>query len=107
MSIGWAQTHDAASYEFKQLPADIWSGRTWGIAHHAGILSYPHHDADGAATYCIPMAGVKCWAVITLNVTRDRMKNALDSLVCSAALLSQHSNKADYETIHLDPGDLL
>jgi hypothetical protein len=107
MAIGWAQIQSAANYESMQLPADIWAERTWGIAHHAGILTYPHHDAEGAATYCIPLAGVKSWVIITPNVTRDKMKATLDALICDGTVLSEHSDKVGYETIHLYPGDLL
>ena len=107
MSIGWAQTQDAANYESMQLPADIWAERTWGIAHHAGVVSYAHHDAEGAATYCIPMAGVKSWVVITPNVTRDKLRSVVDGLICDDTVLSKHSSKFVYQTIHLYPGDLL
>lgn len=107
MAIGWAQTNGAANFELKQLPADIWSGRMWGILHHAGVVSYVHRDADGAATYCIPMAGVKSWVVLTPNVSRDKMTKTQMELISDDKLVSDSSNNVAYETIHLYPGDLL
>lgn len=107
MGIGWAQTHTTARYESMHLPADIWSGRTWGMAHHAGIVSYAHHDAAGAATYCIPMAGVKSWVIFSPNITRNKMKSTLGDLICGGMVPSKHSDGVGCETIHLYPGDLL
>jgi hypothetical protein len=55
MAIGRAQIQKMANYKSMQLPADIWAKQIWGITHHAGILTYLHHDVKGTVTYYIPM----------------------------------------------------
>lgn len=92
------------------IPGDVWTVRSWGLAHHAGILTYPHHDAEGASTYVIPLSGVKNWVTICLKdgkVTRDKLPAFLEDLSSSDQLLSQFADKVDFETIHLHPGDLM
>ena len=79
----------------------------WGILHHAGVILYVHSDANGAAMYCIPIARVKSWVVLTHNISHDKMTKMQMELISDDKLVSDSSNNVVYETIHLYLGDLL
>lgn len=46
------------------VPPDVWRTRLWVLLHHAGFLTYPHHDANGLMTYILPEDGWKFWAIM-------------------------------------------
>lgn len=90
------------------IPADVWTVRSWGLGHHSGIVTYPHHDAEGALTFAVGLSGVKNWVVITpQNPIRDEMGDFLADLSGPQASLLDYLDQVDAETIHLNPGDLL
>lgn len=43
---------------------DVWRLRYWTLLHHGGFFTYPHHDANGLATWIIPEAGFKFWGIL-------------------------------------------
>lgn len=92
MAIRWAQTQAAAIYKFAKLPTDIWSMQMRRIMHHASILSYLHHNTEGAAISYIPISSMKSWVGINPKVACNKMRGILDSLICGDAILSAHSD---------------
>lgn len=98
------------SVDEKKLPGDVWTVRSWGLAHHAGIVTYPHHDADGAGTFVIPYSGSKNWVCIKVKpevVPRNNLSDFLEALTDPDTLLSDFSDSIDVETIHVSRGDLM
>ena len=84
--------------------------RSWGLAHHAGILTYPHHDAEGMCTYVVPMSGAKDWVVISPKkgvVSRSEMPKYLQLLTNPENPISDFLDKMHMETVHLCAGDLM
>ena len=91
-----------------QIPADIWTVRSWALGHHAGIITYPHHDAEGAATFAIVQSGVKNWTVIDVkDAQRETLPAFLTEISSNDASLLDYMDCIKAETIHLHPGDLL
>ncbi|KAH0825904.1 hypothetical protein J3R83DRAFT_7657 [Lanmaoa asiatica] len=110
LTMGWNQTQGAITVDEKLLPGDVWTIRSWGLAHHAGVLTYIHHDSEGLGTHIIPFSGIKNWIIVSTKrgkVTRDELTTFLMELTDSDRLLSQFTDKIDCETIHLYPGDLI
>ena len=81
--------------------------RSWALGHHAGIVTYPHHDADGAGTFAIVTSGVKNWVVMRPKHSRKALPHFLARLSTSTSRLPDFSHSMEAETIHLHPGDLL
>jgi len=89
------------------VSSDNLAVRSWALAHQAGVISYPHQDADGDATYVIGISGIKLWTFYFLRnptLPRDTIKGIFRSL-CDP-------DKRDHphvcaETVYLYPGDLL
>ncbi|KAI9452915.1 hypothetical protein HD554DRAFT_2179724 [Boletus coccyginus] len=109
LCLGWAQTQGDIPVDNQMMPGDVWTVRSWGIAHHAGILTYPHHDAEGAGTFVAPLAGIKNWMIIVTKARkqeRGQFMCLLTDLTDSQRLLSDLKQQVDAETIHLYPGDL-
>ena len=106
---GWAQTQLQIPLLNETLPADVWTIRSWGLTHHGGVLTYVHHDADGAGTFATVVSGMKVWFIIKVkNVTRERLTELLACLCNPDNLLSSFSSdEIDIEVIYLYPRDLL
>jgi len=109
LTLGWAQTQGGIPVDNQMIPGDVWTVRSWGIAHHAGILTYPHHDAEGALTFVVPLAGIKNWVIIRAKACkqeREDFTRLLLDVSSSQRLLSDSKQQVDVETVHLYPGDL-
>jgi hypothetical protein len=107
LTVGWSQTQRDLPFDKRKVSSDNLAVRSWGLGHQAGTFTYPHHDADGDATYVIVMSGVKLW---TLYFNRD-------PTVSREGLMKIRTNLCDpdmppsgdvcAETAYLYPGDLL
>ena len=42
---------------------DFVKTRLWGLVHHAMFHTYPHHDAEGYATFVQILSGIKIWVI--------------------------------------------
>jgi hypothetical protein len=59
----WNQLHLKNS-DHIQIPLDVLKARSWGLIHHAMFHTYPHHDAEGYATWVEVDSGVKFWVIL-------------------------------------------
>ena len=46
------------------VPLDVIKTRCWGLVHHAMFHTYPHHDAEGYATFIQIISGTKFWVIM-------------------------------------------
>ncbi|KAG1722728.1 uncharacterized protein EDB91DRAFT_1255925 [Suillus paluster] len=85
----------------------------WALLHHAGVLTYFHHDADGAATHVTidNFNGTKFWCVAFPKYGHKIPRTTLSTI---AELFTDLGNNReqiesnwDFETVTLLPGDLL
>ena len=108
LSLGWAQTQGYVPLDGTKVPADVWTVRSWALGHHAAITTYPHHDAEGAATFVIPISGVKNWVAIRAKqTTRNGLPGFLTELGGHKRSITDFLDRVEAETIHLNPGDLV
>lgn len=71
-------------------------------------MTYPHHDAEGAATFAIVQSGVKNWVVFKVeDTTRDQLPDFLTQVSSDKSCLDRYKDRLKAETIHLYTGDLL
>lgn len=71
-------------------------------------MTYPHHDAEGVATFAIVEPGVKNWVVVKVeHVTRYDLPDFLTQVSSNKADLYHYKDQLKAETIHLYAGDLL
>ncbi|KAN0078279.1 hypothetical protein V8E55_010336 [Tylopilus felleus] len=72
--LRWAQTQNLIPIDKKNLPSDVWTVWSCGLSHHSIILTFGHHNAEGAGTWVVIKSGVKLWAVQKITVmTRDKL----------------------------------
>ncbi|KAF8422594.1 hypothetical protein L210DRAFT_891763 [Boletus edulis BED1] len=110
LCLGWAQTQGILPVNDQLIRGDVWTVRSWGIAHHAGILTYPHHDAEGACTYAIPLSGVKVWVLASVKhgqVNQEELPEFVANLGNPERRLSEFAAQLDVKIIHLCAGDLI
>ncbi|KAG1830502.1 hypothetical protein DFJ58DRAFT_736937 [Suillus subalutaceus] len=106
---GWNQTTHSVPIVSKVHPENF-TVKAWGMLHHAGFLTYPHHDAEGTSTWVRMEAGAKFWVVFRPKdrwEDRSHIQNIATRLVNFAehkAWLKQH---CDAELITLLAGDML
>ncbi|KAG1790119.1 uncharacterized protein HD556DRAFT_1446468 [Suillus plorans] len=53
----------------------------WGLLHHAGFLTYPHHDAEGSLTWVRMEVGMKFWVVFRPIDRHDDRKHLQDMAI--------------------------
>ncbi|KAG2737446.1 hypothetical protein P692DRAFT_20883555 [Suillus brevipes Sb2] len=82
----------------------------WGLLHHAGYLTYPHHDAEGTLTWVRMEFGLKFWTVFRLKSQYDDRIH-IQEVVCRLGNFTEHEAWArehcDAEVITLTRGDIL
>lgn len=100
----------------KLIPGDVWTSRSWALAHHVGVLTLPHHNVEGMCTFVAPMSGTKDWVIMSPKkgmVSRGKMAGyfkkltSMGKLTSVGNLPSTFSDKMHMETVHLSAGDLL
>lgn len=107
LTIGWSQTQRDMPFEKRKVFADNLSVRSWALAHHAGVFTFPHHDADGEVTYVVGVSGVKLW---TLYFVRDPTQSRNEILKIFVRQCDRNEPQlpdVHAETVYLYPGDLL
>ncbi|KAF5336659.1 hypothetical protein D9758_016744 [Tetrapyrgos nigripes] len=112
----------------RNLDQDNFFGTSWLLAHQAGIVTYPHLDADGPNTYIQPLGnGPKLWAVVYFKQDESRTKREdllkLIGEICSGfetiprntkdngnapeVYSMSYENLCDIELVYACPGDFL
>lgn len=107
LTVGWSQTQRDLPFEKRKVYADNLAVRSWALAHQAGTLTYPHHDADGDVTYIIGMFGVKLWTfdfALDPTLSREELQAIAEDL-CNPDV-RQHP-RIHAETVYLYLGDLV
>ncbi|KAH0826479.1 hypothetical protein J3R83DRAFT_5482 [Lanmaoa asiatica] len=109
ISTGFNQTHHLVDVEGSDLPPDTFLVSSWGLLHQAAIVTYPHHDAEGACTWVMPYNGCKVWTCIKVRSLFDRKKLAgfLAKLANRENIMSSFEDDVECETVYLYPGDLV
>ncbi|KAG6369037.1 hypothetical protein JVT61DRAFT_15614 [Boletus reticuloceps] len=107
LCLGWAQTQNIFSVDDQLLTGDVWTVRSWGLVHHAGILTYEHHDAEGALTWAANMAGEKDWMLVSFkeSPTREEMAERVKQLTNPSNRLHEFTNRVEALMLHLRPSD--
>lgn len=101
------QIQEHVPLEDTKLPADVWTIRSCGLGCHGGVVTYPHHDANGASTFITVTSGVKNWIIINVkDISRNVPLVFLAGLSNLEELLFEFSHQIDTETIHLHTRDL-
>ncbi|KAG2081945.1 uncharacterized protein F5147DRAFT_783481 [Suillus discolor] len=106
---GWNQTTNCVPIRSHVHP-DNFTAKGWALLHHAGFVTYPHHDAEGTLTWVRMEAGIKFWAIFSL---RDGANNriGLQDLSVKLADYARHKTwihkNCDAEVLTLRPGDML
>ncbi|KAG6374579.1 hypothetical protein JVT61DRAFT_3933 [Boletus reticuloceps] len=109
LCLGWAQTQNIFSVDDQLLTGDVWTVRSWGLVHHAGILTYEHHDAEGALTWAANMAGEKDWMLVSFkeSPTREEMAERVKRLTNPSNWLHEFTNLVEALMLHLRPSDAI
>ncbi|KAN0092508.1 hypothetical protein V8E55_003292 [Tylopilus felleus] len=107
LTVGWSQSQRDMPFHNGMVSSDNLAVRSWGLAHQAGVFTFPHHDADGDATYVLGIFGLKLWTLYfprDPTLSRDELKDIVYKL-CDPDV-SDHPEVCA-ETVYLYPGDLL
>jgi len=107
LTVRWSPTQRDAPFEKCKVSADNLAVRSWGLAHQAGVFTYPHQDADSDAIYIIGMSGIKMW---TFYFICDPSKSRNEILSIITKLINTDETEhpdLDAETVYLYPRDLL
>lgn len=107
LTVGWSQTQRDMPFEKRKVYADNLSVRSWALAHHAGVLTFPYHDADGEVTYVLGMSGVKLWTFYFVNDPTKSRNEILKIFVRQCDRNELEHPDIHAETIYLYPGDLV
>ncbi|KAG1784503.1 uncharacterized protein HD556DRAFT_1451702 [Suillus plorans] len=106
---GWNQTTTCVPIRSYVHP-DNFTTKGWALLHHAGFLTYPHHDAEGTLTWVRMEAGIKFWVIFSLK-SGEKNRIALQDLSVRLADYARHKTwihkNCDGEVLTLVPGDLL
>lgn len=82
----------------------------WGLVHHAGFLTYPHHDAEGSLTWLKMNIGVKFWVIFSPK-DRHQDRKHLQEFAIRLGNFTENVDwiraNCDAEVITLLPGDML
>ncbi|KAG2045519.1 hypothetical protein BDR06DRAFT_978152 [Suillus hirtellus] len=106
---GWNQSAHTVPITSNVHPENF-TIKGWAMAHHAGFLTYPHHDAEGTLTWVRMEVGVKFWVIFRPKDRHDdrshiqNIATRLVNLVENKAWLKKH---CDAELITLRAGDML
>ena len=110
MVYGWNLT---STCKMQSVHPDNFLVKAWALLHHAGFLTYFHHDVDGGNTYIKVENhnGVKFWCLAFPKDGRAISRTALIANFALFADLKKNRNKIeskwDFEVVTILPGDLL
>jgi hypothetical protein len=106
---GWnATTYDVPVVS--KVHPENFTVKGWGLLHHAGFLTYPHHDAEGSVTWIKMEVGIKFWVIFhpkdRLNDRKHLQELAikLGNFTHNIPWIKEH---CDAELVTLYPGDML
>ncbi|KAG2357519.1 hypothetical protein BDR07DRAFT_1490604 [Suillus spraguei] len=68
---GWNQTTVDCPVRSGKVHPDNFTTKSWALLHHAGFVSYPHHDSDGAMTFVRIETGIKFW-ILFANFAKNQ-----------------------------------
>ncbi|KAG2060936.1 hypothetical protein BDR06DRAFT_966756 [Suillus hirtellus] len=82
----------------------------WGLLHHAGFLTYPHHDAEGSLTWVRMEVGMKFWVVFQ-PIDRHNDRKHLQEIAIKLGDFTENEvwirANCHAEVINIMPGDTL
>ncbi|KAG2335959.1 hypothetical protein BDR05DRAFT_1006297 [Suillus weaverae] len=109
LAHGW--NHTSYDVEIKSnVHPENFTVKGWGLLHHAGFLTYPHHDAEGSLTWVRMDVGIKFWVVFRPINRRDDRKH-LQDIAIKLGNFTQNEPwiraNCYAEVITLMPGDTL
>ncbi|KAG1804194.1 uncharacterized protein BJ212DRAFT_1304404 [Suillus subaureus] len=79
----------------------------WGLLHHAGFLTYLHHDAEGTLMWLRMEVGIKFWVIFWLRSGRSdhiQLQNLSVKLADYTRNITWIQKNCDVEVITLMPG---
>jgi hypothetical protein len=106
---GWNQTRGVVPIISKVHPENF-TTKGWALLHHAGFLTYPHHDAEGTLTWVRMEVGLKFWVIFWLKSGRNdriQLRNLAVKLADFSTNIKWIQKNCDGEVITLVPGDIL
>lgn len=110
VGVGFNQTHKTVDVVGKVLPPDVFTARSWGLLHQAGILTTPHHDAEGGGTFVVPFSGCKIWICIRIKdpeIDRKTFAEYISRVADRDEVLSTFKERIQCQVIYAYPGDLM
>ncbi|KAG2029909.1 hypothetical protein BDR03DRAFT_975385 [Suillus americanus] len=106
---GWSETVYDVPISSKVHPENF-TVKGWALVHHAGFLTYPHHDAEGTLTWVKMDVGIKFWVIFRPKDRHDDRKHLQDFAIRLGNFTENESwirANCDAEVITLLPGDML
>lgn len=109
LAHGW--NHTTYDVEIKaNVHPENFTVKGWGLLHHAGYLTYPHHDAEGSLTWVRMEVGIKFW-VIFQPIDRHNDRKHIQDIATKLRNFTEHESwiraNCHTEVITLTPGDTL
>ncbi|KAG1828889.1 hypothetical protein DFJ58DRAFT_737581 [Suillus subalutaceus] len=109
LAHGWNQTTYDVPISSNIHPENF-TVKGWALLHHAGFLTYPHHDAEGSLTWVRIEVGVKFWVVFRPKDRQNDRKHLQDFALRLGNFTENEAwirANCDAEVITLLPGDIL
>ncbi|KAG2368455.1 hypothetical protein BDR07DRAFT_1478227 [Suillus spraguei] len=106
---GWNETTYDVPITSNVHPENF-TAKGWALLHHAGYLTYPHHDAEGSLTWVRMEVGVKFWVVFRPKDRQNDRKHLQDFALKLGNFTENQAwirANCDAEVITLLPGDIL
>lgn len=107
--FGWNETTQAVPVTSDVHP-DNFTSKGWGVLHQPGVVTHPHQDAEGTATWTRVEAGIKMWVVFKQRgrfddrMHREDIACRLTDVMENQKWLEKH---CEAEVITLHPGDMI
>ncbi|KAG2063549.1 hypothetical protein BDR04DRAFT_1123182 [Suillus decipiens] len=106
---GWNETTHVVPIT-RTIHPENFTVKGWGMVHHAGFLTYPHHDAEGTLTWIRMEVGVKLWVYFRPR-GRQHDRSHLQNIATRLVNFTEHTEwlkrHCNAEVITLLPGDIL
>ncbi|KAF8547667.1 hypothetical protein OG21DRAFT_1527002 [Imleria badia] len=109
ISVGFNQTHQVVDVGGMNLPPDTLLVGSWGLLYQVAIVTYLHHNADGACTWVMPYNRCKIWTCIKVKTPFDykKLTSFYATLTNRDNALSDFEDNIECETIYQYAGDLV
>ncbi|KAG1817588.1 uncharacterized protein BJ212DRAFT_1299129 [Suillus subaureus] len=105
---GWNQTCTCVPI-ISKVHLENFTTKGWGLLHHAGFLTYPHHDAEWTLMWLRMEVGIKFWVIFWLRSGRSdhiQLWNLSVKLADYTRNITWIQKNCDVEVIMLMPGDM-